>query len=377
MISRLIMLFCIAILSNSYVCYKYEGFLSLLNFNFSFWIFRVVYFAVVALFFVTIFYQDVFFTYEPLGTLLTYFTTVYLGIFMLSLTLFACFDIAFLLSRAIPTLSPVVRVMYAGGLTVLLISLLVTGYGIWNAREISLKKYEITIPKSAHIESLRLVLLGDIHLGTSIKEKELADIVSRINELSPDIVVLGGDFIDHSTTAGLRETGAAILSGLKTRYGVYYVFGNHEYYLGDEYEASAQVRAVTELLDDKAVLIDEAFYLVGRFDPTNSKRKTTAEIVEGLDMSKPVILVEHQPNDISANINSGVDLQFSGHTHSGQLFPFNILVKVFNGLFYGHYIIDGYQAIVTSGTGVWGFPIRVGSKSEIVVADIYFNTEKP
>lgn len=369
------MLFSLVILSNLYVCHKYEGFLALLNFGFSFWIFRVLYFTLVVAFFVTIFYQDVFFEREPLGTVLTYFTTVYLGIFMISLTLFACFDIAFFLGRFLPALSSAVRVIYAGGLTVLLISTLVTGYGIWNASRISLKKYEITISKPAEVGSVRLVLLGDIHLGTAIKEGELADIVRRVNELSPDIVAIAGDFIDHSTTQRLKEASAAIISKLKTKYGVYYVFGNHEYYIGDEYEATAQVRAVTELLYDRSVLIDQAFYLVGRTDPTNSKRKATAEIVEGLDMSKPVILIEHQPNDIAANIASGVDLQFSGHTHSGQLFPFNILVKVFNGLFYGHYKFDGYQAIVTSGTGVWGFPIRVGSKNEIVVADILFNTD--
>lgn len=370
------MLFCIVILSNLYVCYKYEGFLTLLNLSVSFWVFRVLYFAVVALFFVTIFFQDTFFEHEPLGTILTYFTTTYLGIFMLSLTLFACFDIAFLLGRFLPALSSAAHAVYAGGLTVLLISALVTSYGIWNAHQTSLKKYEVTISKSTGIEAVRLVLLSDIHLGMSIKERDLADIVNRVNELSPDIVAIGGDFIDHSTTGKLKEAGAEILSQLKAKYGVYYVFGNHEYYIGDEYEATKQVRAVTKLLDDKAVLIDEAFYLVGRLDPTNSKRKSTAELVDGLDISKPVIMLEHQPNDIDANIASGVDLQFSGHTHSGQLFPFNILVRAFNGLFHGHYKINGYQAIVSSGTGVWGFLIRVGSKNEIVITDIYFNTEK-
>lgn len=372
MFSRLIMLFCVVILSNIYVCHKYEEFLALLNIGFSHWVFRAVYFAVVALFFASIFFQDALLRYELVETAITYLVTVYLGMFMLSLTLFLCFDAVFLVGRFFPRFLYTARILYAGGLTVLLISLAVTGYGMWNARQFSVKKYEITVAKTAGIESVRLVLLGDIHLGTSVKEKELYRIVGMVNALSPDVVAIGGDFYDHSTTAELRKAGAEILSLLKARYGVYYVFGNHEYYLGDVYQATDAARGVTRLLDDAYDLVGDAFYLVGRNDPTDRERKKTRDIVMGLDMSKPVIMIEHQPNDIEANIASGVDLQFSGHTHRGQVFPFNVLVKIFNGLFYGHYRIDGYQAVVTSGVGTWRFPIRVGSKNEIVCADIYF-----
>lgn len=372
MFSRLIMLFCVAVLSNIYVCYKYEEFLALLNIGLSHWLFRSVYFAVVALFFASIFFQDALLEYRAVETAITYLVTAYLGMFMLSLTFFLCFDAVFLVGRLVPGLLRAARILYAGGLTVLLISLLVTGYGMWNAKQFSLKKYEITVAKTTSVESVRLVLLGDIHLGTSVKEKELYRIVGAVNSLSPDIVAIGGDFYDHSTTAALKKSGAEIISLLKARYGVYYVFGNHEYYLGDAYQATEAARGVTWLLDDSYVLVDGAFYLVGRNDPTNRERKKTRDIVRGLDISKPVIMLEHQPNDIEANIASGIDLQFSGHTHRGQIFPFNVLVKIFNGLFYGHYRIGGYQAIVTSGTGTWRFPIRIGSKNEIVCADIHF-----
>lgn len=372
MFSRLIMLFCIVVLSNTYVCYKYEGFLALLNIGFSHWIFRSVYFAVTALFFASIFYQDALLKYKLIEAIITYFVTAYLGMFMLSLTLFLCFDAAFFVGRLLPRFLHAARLLYAGGLTVLLVSLLVTGYGMWNARQFSLKKYEITLEKTADIESIRMVFLGDIHLGTSIKEKELYRIVSMVNGLSPDVVAIGGDFYDHSTTAELNKSGAEIISLLKAKYGVYYVFGNHEYYLGDVHKATEAVRGVTRLLEDTYVLVDGAFYLVGRNDPTDRERKKTHDIVRGLDTSKPVIMIEHQPNDIEANIASGIDLQFSGHTHRGQIFPFNVLVKIFNGLFYGHYTIGSYQAIVTSGAGTWRFPIRIGSKNEIVYADIYF-----
>lgn len=372
MSSRLIMLFCVAVLSNIYVCYRYEEFLALLNIGLSHWLFRSVYFSVVALFFLSIFFQDQLLRYEIAETAITCLVTVYLGVFMLSLTLFLCFDFVFLIGRLSPRLLRFARILYGGGLTVLLISLFVTGYGMWNARQFSVKKYEITVAKTAAVESIRLVFLGDIHLGTSVKEKELYRIVGMVNALSPDIVVIGGDFYDHSSTAALKKSGAEIISLLKARYGAYYVFGNHEYYLGDPYEATEAARAVTRLLDDTYDLVGDAFYLVGRNDPTDRERKKTHDIVKGLDMSKPVIMIEHQPNDIEANIASGIDLQFSGHTHRGQLFPFNVLVKIFNGLFYGHYRIDGYQAIVTSGAGTWRFPIRVGSKNEIVCADINF-----
>lgn len=372
MLSRLIMLFCVVVLSNMYVCYKYEEFLALLNICFSHWVFRSAYSAVVLLFFASIFFQDALLKYEIAETAVTYIVTIYLGLFMLSLTLFLCFDAVFLVGRFFPRLLFAARMLYAGGLTVMLISIAVTGYGMWNARQFSVKKYEITVAKTTSVDSIRLVFLGDIHLGTSVREKELYRIVSMVNALSPDVVAIGGDFYDHSTTAGLKKAGAEIISLLKARYGVYYVFGNHEYYLGDVYQATEAARAVTRLLDDTYELVGDAFYLVGRNDPTDRERKKTPDIVKGLDMSKPVIMIEHQPNDIEANIASGIDLQFSGHTHRGQVFPFNVLVKIFNGLFYGHYRFDGYQAVVTSGTGTWRFPIRVGSKNEIVYADIYF-----
>lgn len=374
MASRLAMLICVIVFCNIYVCHKYTSAIVSLDINFPIWLFRLTYFAIVALFYISIFYEETLSGHALLHTVVTYLVTVYLGIFMVSLPLFFGFDIAFLISRFLRGILPFVRVVYAEGLTVLLISLLLTGFGLWNARQISLKQYAITIAKPAKMGSIRLVMLGDIHLGTSIKEKELDNIVNTVNALSPDIVAITGDLFDHSTTPQLMDTSVEILSRLNARFGTYYVFGNHEHYLGDIYKATEGLRGAVKFLNDDTQLIDDSFYLVGRDDPTYKQRKKIGEIMSGLDTSKPVILIEHQPNGIDQNIAGGVDLQLSGHTHSGQLFPFNILVKAFNSLFYGHYIINGYQAIVTSGTGVWRFPIRVGSKCEIVCAEIYFGT---
>lgn len=378
MVSRLAMLFFTVILLNVYVCLKYERLISSLNVVFSLWLFRLLYLSVVLSFFASIFYQSALLEHERLDTVVTYYITVYLGLFMFSFVLFAGFDVAFLIGRFLPRdwkVLPAIRWLYADGLSVLLISLLVTFYGIWNVKQIVLKEYDIVINKQSNIDELNIVMVGDFHLGTSIKEKELADIIEKINALSADIVFITGDLVDHATTNKLKKQAAYQLSLINSKYGTYYIFGNHEYYLGDAFAETAIIRSSLNFLYDETALIDNSFYVVGRADVTDRERKSIDALTESLDKDKPIILLDHQPRDIEEAVAGGVDLQLSGHTHKGQIFPFGLLVKAFNGLFYGYYKIGEYQAIVTSGVGAWRFPIRVGSNSEIVYIKARF--QKP
>lgn len=374
---------------NIYVCYQYENVLVLLKIAHSVSFFRLIYFLIVTVFLGSIFYQSAMlekFASKNCGLPLldalflsktsTWLMTVYLGMFVYGAVIFAAFDAAFLLGSFFPrdwNVFVFINRLYRGGLSVFIMSLLITFYGMWNAGQTPVREYRVVIDKRSNISELRLAMISDVHLGTAVNEKGLASLVRKVNELSPDIVCVIGDLFDHSTTEALKEAAAASLSQLRPALGSYYVFGNHEHYLGDAFAETSILRGTLTFLNDDRILVEDAFYLIGRDDATNKRRSSIETLTSGLDKAKPIILLDHQPHEIKANIDAGVDLQLSGHTHCGQLFPFGLLVKAFNGLFYGHYEIgSAYQAIVSSGAGVWRYPIRVGSSSEIVSVKICF-----
>jgi len=366
------------LLVNVYVCHKCEITLASLNVHFSILFFRLAYFAVFMSFLASIYYQGVLLKYEIVNTITSVLLGIYLCMFMTSLILFAFFDAAFLISRILPGhwgVRQLLSMLYASGFSVLIISLLVSVYGLWNAQRIVLKEYDVTINKVANVRGVRIAVISDVHLGTSIKEKQLADIVYMVNELSPDLVCITGDLFDHGTTEGQVAFAHSELSKLNSRLGTYFVFGNHERYLSDLTTIAAGLRAsgVKTLADEVVLMEEDGFYLVGRKDHSYTGRKNTDSLIAELDKNKPIILLDHQPNDIYSAVGSGVSLQISGHTHSGQVFPFNVLVRLFNGLFYGYYRIGDYQAIVTSGAGVWRFPIRTSNKNEIALVNVHFD----
>jgi predicted MPP superfamily phosphohydrolase len=154
---------------------------------------------------------------------------------------------------------------------------------------------------------------------------------------------------------------------LHCRYGVYAVPGNHEYMAGIT-GASAFLRAAgITLLQDSAVLIDNRFYLAGRDDRSNPHRKTVAELTNSLDKTKPLFLLDHQPWHLEETAAAGVDFQFSGHTHDGQVWPLNYITAHLFECAHG-YIRKGDSSIyVSSGLGIWGGKFRIGTRSEYVV----------
>lgn len=308
---------------------------------------------------------------------LLYVSSLYIGVFAVSLPLLALADLLHFGGGFIP-LSPGFRTalsaLYADGALIFGPALLFTLYGFYRARHIALTEYDIVINKAVDaIPRLRVVLLSDLHLGSSLRAKHLDDIVRRVQALKPDLFLLGGDTFDHGTSPALREHAALALGSIEARYGSYYVAGNHEHYLRDTAQQAAPFAAAgMRVLFDETTEIAERFYLVGARDHSCRHRLEIEELLAPLDRRKPILLLTHQPQGLAACARAGVDLQFSGHTHRGQIFPGTLLVRLFNGFDYGYLRSGSYQLIVTSGAGTWGFPLRIGSKSEIVCADIQF-----
>lgn len=271
----------------------------------------------------------------------------------------------------------------ASNVIIILFVIILLLYGTWNAKHIKIAKYDVNIEKNTKIQELHAVFVSDVHLGTLIREKRLNEMVEKINELNPDIVFFGGDLIDNDIKPFEKYEMGKIISGIKTKqYGVYGVLGNHEYFSGDMKEIKESYeKAGIKLLCDKYEKIDESFYVLGREDLSSeryykSKRKSLTSIMDGMDKSLPIIVLDHQPSKLVESKENGVDLQLSGHTHKGQFFPADLVTKRIFEKDWGQLVEGKYNLIVSSGYGTWGPPIRIGSDSEIVDIKITFSQQK-
>lgn len=244
--------------------------------------------------------------------------------------------------------------------------------GTFNASFSKIKNYEIIIDKYIK-EPINIVMISDIHLGNIIRNKRLKKMVQTVNSLNPDIIAIAGDIVDSNITPFTERNMAEEFSHLKSKYGTYAVLGNHDLMTKsiDKIIKILSENKVT-VLRDEAILIDNSFYIIGRDDITiklytKKNRKPLIDITKNLDNSKPLILIDHNPKDIKESYNANIDLQLSGHTHKGQISPLNFVTKRAFEIDYGHLQKDNFNVIVSSGYGTWGPPIRLGSKSEIVV----------
>lgn len=269
--------------------------------------------------------------------------------------------------------------LYGNGVAVFIAVFMLIGFGVWNATHPVLTNYNLSINKKAgNITSLNIVMISDVHMGTSVKEKGIDNMVTSINKLNPDIVLFGGDIVDESTTTKLKAYSANAFKNIKSKYGVYDITGNHEYFEANLPETLYYLKkGNVRVLQDEVVKIDNSFYIVGRNDPAAtaiSKEgvKPLSEILKSTDRTLPIIVLNHRPANLQEAENEKVDLQLSGHTHRGQFFPNNFITKMVYEDDYGYLKKDDFNLIVSSGYGTWGPPIRIGTNGEIVNIKLNF-----
>ena len=244
-------------------------------------------------------------------------------------------------------------------------------YGTWSGKSSYVKNYDIKLSKSLKNNNLKIVLLSDIHLGNYIGKDRLKTMVNEVNALDPDVVLIAGDLIDDSIKPFIDNSLAAELGKIESKYGTYLSFGNHDLFDNklDQLTTELENNGV-KVLRDNFNLVDNSFYIVGRDDISinrgNYKRKDLSLILQDVDKTKPIIVIDHSPTDLVEPHNEKIDLQVSGHTHKGQFAPFNLITREIFELDYGYKEKDTFNAVVSSGYGTWGPPIRVGSRSEIV-----------
>ncbi|HOH55713.1 MAG TPA: metallophosphoesterase [Paludibacteraceae bacterium] len=243
--------------------------------------------------------------------------------------------------------------------------------------------YKFNHPKIVHLElqsnkplqkkEMKIVAASDIHLGNDIDKNYLKKYVRLINDQQPDIILLAGDICDRSLKPLIHQKMNEELENLKAPLGVYAIPGNHEYYT-ENFQKTLQFYESSgiKVLTDSVLLVNDSFYLAGRKDRMDKNRKKLSTLLSTFAADKPVILLDHQPSALNEAVQNNVDLQLSGHTHEGQVFPANLIVEWVFEAGYGYYKKGKTHLYVSSGLGLWGPPYRIGTQSEIVVVNFKY-----
>jgi hypothetical protein len=246
-------------------------------------------------------------------------------------------------------------------------TLIISAYGLFSAFTPRVKDYEVRIKDLPLAwQGKTVVQISDIHLGPVYRRHFFSRAINKINTLEPEAVFITGDLFD-----GMEADFSWMntpFTKLKSPKGVYYSFGNHDLYLGFDRVKALLKNSPVEILDNRLVLVD-GLQIIGinySFDKNFDLYKAILE-QSGYTEAQPSILLFHEPKNIATASQAGIDLQLSGHTHRGQLFPFNILANLsYKGYGYGLSKLGSFNLIVNGGLGTWGPPMRTTSQSEIV-----------
>lgn len=282
---------------------------------------------------------------------------------------------------------------------VIVFTALMSIYGIVNAHKLRIINYEVVSNKKATLSELNVVLISDLHIGYNVGIKEIEDMTKEINKLNPDVVILAGDIFDNDFDAVEKpEQMVKILNSINSKYGKYATYGNHDIQekilMGFTFEWSKEAKAKVQadermnqfikdagftFLYDDSVLIANSVYIYGRPDGEkinfgNKTRVEASKITENLNKDFTIICVNHEPDDLHELAKAGVDIDLSGHTHNGQIWPGTYTIHLAWDNAYGLQKIDNMTSIVTSGVGLFGVNMRTGCYAEIV--NIKINFEK-
>lgn len=299
---------------------------------------------------------------------------LYLGItiFLIDLVRIANYFFQFL-----PTFTPVMK--FRLGLGVFGLASVIVFAGHINALWINVRQIPLTIPKTVTgVKEVKILMASDIHLGALIGERRERRLLEIVQEQQPDLVLLCGDLVDGEIAPVLRKKLGNHIQEIKTPLGVYAISGNHEYIGGIDktlpYLKSINIR----MLMDEVVTLPNGIQLVGRNDYSGKDflgngRKQLNELLNNLDQTKPIVVMNHQPYNLNEASDAKVDLHLSGHTHHGQLWPVNFITKAIFELSWGYLKKGDTHFYVSSGFGSWGPSVRIGNRPEVVIFQVKFD----
>lgn len=268
--------------------------------------------------------------------------------------------------------------IYIEGILALLISAIYLTFAFIQARNVVATNYILTTDKLPEGESFRVVMMSDSHIGCTFDGKTLYDYINEMGTLSPDAVVIVGDYVDDDSNKADMIAATKAFSEINPTYGTFYVFGNHDMGYGNTRDFNAY-DLVTEfenngvkVLSDEVVTLGDYVTLIGRLDKSMSVRAEIDDLMEKCDKSTYSIVLNHQPNDQIKEAGAGVDLVLSGHTHGGQLIPINRAGEWIgaNDQTKGMLKRGNSTFIVSDGISDWAIPFKTGCKAEYLVIDI-------
>lgn len=271
--------------------------------------------------------------------------------------------------------------IYKSGIIAIVITAIMITYGYFNIFKVIDTQYTVYTEKNIRSEGYKILVLSDLHTGLTLNGEQLEQKVAEMSYQNPDVVILDGDIVDESTTFEQMQEAFSILSKISNRYGIYYVYGNHDknaYTSKPNYTPEQLKETIIStginILEDTTQVINNELVLIGRADKGDmvNVRKDISELVDGLNSSMEWIVLDHQPADYKLCEQNGADIIISGHTHAGQIWPIGFLSSVLHldEMNYGYKVNNNMTAIVTSGIAGWGFPLRTSKHSEYLVINI-------
>ena len=312
---------------------------------------------------------------------LTWVGAFWLGIMLYSFFFVVVIDIIRLTNHFTGFLPQFIYSVH-GKATLLYISMALIGIivlaGHINAISPRVNKFTINVDKQANgLKELNIAMASDIHMGTLIGPRRTGKLVDLINSQKPDLILLAGDIVDEDLAPVIRQNLGKSLEKLTAPMGIYGITGNHEYIGGAEPAVKYLEEHGITMLRDSVVNISGLFYVAGREDRDKNRfsgntRLEIAELLGNIDHSLPIILLDHQPFALEKAAEAGVDLQLSGHTHHGQLWPFNFITKAMYEVSMGYKQKGNAHFYVSPGYGGWGPPVRIGNRPEIVMIKLKF-----
>lgn len=251
--------------------------------------------------------------------------------------------------------------------------------GAVNAAHPVVRKIHLDIHKKAgHFKKLNMAVVSDVHVGSQWNQAKAEKLLANISKLHPDIIIFAGDLVDEVLSEEIQNVTSAVLKNLKAPLGVFAITGNHEYIGGIQKSAKYIQSLGFTLLRDSVLKIEDGFYLIGREDRdisrfSGNKRKGIDELLKSIDQNLPLIMLDHQPFHLQEVAMHDIDLQVSGHTHHGQIWPFNYITSGIFELSWGYKKIKNTNFYVSNGYGTWGPPVRIGNRPEVVLFEINFD----
>ena len=303
--------------------------------------------------------------------------SITLGFFFYALLSIVFIDLFRMVNHFIPFFPAFVtehhqQAKFIAGIIATIVVFVIVGKGYLNAFKphITDIKIEINKPK-ANFEELSIVALSDIHLGTMVNKAKVQRLIDAVNKINPDVVIIAGDNIDNNIKVVMHDQLLELFKQLKPKYGIYSCMGNHEYISGAHHELGYFEKNGIQMVRDTAILVSNQFYIIGRDDitvkrVTGKARKSITELSKEIDFEYPALLLDHQPFKLNETAEFPVDLQFSGHTHNGQIWPANYITGLLFEQDWGYLKKKNTHFYISAGFGTAGMPIRVGSHSELV-----------